>query len=29
VPSGPMTVTVAVHRVTLGPQKFALVIRVQ
>ena len=29
VPAGPVTVTVAAHRVTLGPQSFALVVRVQ
>ena len=28
VPAGPVTVAVAAHRVTLGPQNFALVIRV-
>jgi serine protease AprX len=27
VPAGPVTVTVVAHRVTLGPQKFALVVR--
>ena len=29
VPVGPVTITVAAHRVTLGPQSFALVVRVQ
>jgi subtilisin family serine protease len=29
VPAGPLTVTVAAHRVTLGPQSFSLVVRVQ
>ena len=29
VPAGPLTVTVAAHRVTLGPQSFALVVRAQ
>jgi hypothetical protein len=29
VPAGSVTVTVAAHKVTLGPQNFALVIRVQ
>ena len=29
VPAGPVTVTVTAHRVTLGPQSFALVVRVQ
>ena len=29
VPAGSVTVTVAAHRVTLGPQSFALVVRVQ
>ena len=29
VPVGPATITVAAHRVTLGPQSFALVVRVQ
>ena len=28
VPAGPVTVTVAAHRVTLGPQNFALLVRV-
>jgi hypothetical protein len=29
VPAGSVTVAVAAHKVTLGPQKFTLVIRVQ